>query len=97
MAIEITKDADEHKPRVVCPHCKEHMMADITQYANFADKPVKSNCPYCNGEVWSCCVIIAHKDLRQLGATLNIMIQAVEGSVNLLNPDSSKTLLIGDN
>lgn len=96
MVTKITRDADEGKPRVICPNCKEQLLADITQYAQDATKPVLSQCPYCRGEIWSCCVIIAHKDLKQLGATITTIIQAVEESADPLRPDSSGILLQGD-
>ena len=97
MPIEIINQGKEPgKARVMCPWCKQEMLADLSQYVIDMSKPVKSNCPYCGGEIYSAMFIISHKTLPQLGQTLTYVIQSVEEQVNPDRPDVSKTILVGD-
>lgn len=82
--------------RVSCPHCKKIMMADLTQYTIDMSKPLRSQCPYCMGEVFTALIVLSHKSLPQLGSTIAHVIQAVEEQVNPLRPDPSGTVLEGE-
>lgn len=97
MTIEIIGEEADKRPRVICPWCKTQMMANLDYYKFDMTKPVKSNCPHCGGEIYSCLILLAHKGLRELGTVMNTIVTAVEEFPDPLSPDSSKTLLMGDN
>lgn len=87
---------EKGQAKVCCPWCKKIMMADLSLYTIDMSKPIHSNCPYCGGSIYTAMIIISHKTIPQLGRTLSIVIQAVEEEANPLNPDSSQTMLVGD-
>lgn len=81
------------KARVICTHCNKEMQADLSQYMVDMTKPVKSRCPYCNGELFTVMVILTHKSLQQLSLTLQHIINAVESQSPLIG-QGNKTKLI---
>lgn len=82
MAIEIVSDANGKKPKLICPHCQQIMIVNLVGYEQDATKPILTNCPYCGGGIFSCVILLASKDLKQLQGMINQAVGAVSSSVS---------------
>lgn len=82
MAIEFVSDTSSKKPRLICPHCQQIMIVNLAGYEQDATKPILTNCPYCGGGIFSCIILLASRDLKQLQGMINQAVGAVSGSVS---------------
>lgn len=64
-------------PILICPHCKEQILIDITVFRENIVKIFRDNCPKCGGENFVGLMIIGHKDLKKLLATIQHIVDAV--------------------
>lgn len=80
MSIEIGRSDEDKRPQIICQKCKKIAFIDITQWKNDASKIWRDNCPHCGVEIYMGILLIGHTDLRQLMATVQVMIDAVSNS-----------------
>ena len=69
---------DDKRPRVVCPHCKEHILIDFEPFKKDVTKIMRDDCPKCRGTVYVGLMILAHSDLRQLALSIQVVIDALK-------------------
>ena len=81
MAIEIVHDANEKKPKFICPACKGVIVVSMAAYEQDATKPILSNCPYCGAGIFSCVLLLANRDLKRLQAMINAVVGAARANV----------------
>lgn len=82
MTVEILKDADDKKAKIVCPACRGIIVINLVAYEQDATKPILSNCPYCGAGIFSCILLFASRDLKQLQAMINEAVAAVGAHVS---------------
>lgn len=66
------------KPKIVCPHCKNEILIDITPFKDNVAQMVKDNCVRCGGEIFVGILILAHPSPEGLAYCVNACIQAVD-------------------
>jgi len=82
MTIELIRDQNELRPRFHCPACRGMIVVDLAAYNQDATKPILSNCPYCGAGIFSCVLLMASKDLRQLQKMIGEAVNAVGSSIS---------------
>jgi hypothetical protein len=93
MAIEILSGPEDRKFKIVCPTCKGLIICDAKSYETDARKPILSNCPYCGVGIFSCMLLLASTDLRNLQKMLTIAVNSLYGSVGKGNVIVDGTVL----
>lgn len=82
--IELGNDYDV-APKNLCPYCSRELHLTIDAFKPEITKVVRSNCPYCGGEIFALLVIVTDKTHKGI-------LGALQGILNLFNPE--KTSLI---
>ena len=62
--IEVGEDRAA-KPSM-CPHCKKALHMTVEAWLKTSSEVIRSNCPYCNGEVYAAMMIITDVSLKAL-------------------------------
>lgn len=75
---------EEVKPRIVCMHCKQEIAIDIDPFKKDVTKILRDNCPKCNKEIVVGIMILAHKDLRSLLGSLQVIIETIDSQNQIL-------------
>ena len=74
---ELIQLAPDKRPKVVCLHCKQQILMDITPFKDDASKIFKDNCPRCGGMLYTGILILSHKDMRQLLLAIQRVVEAL--------------------
>ena len=71
---------DTHPGTMVCPRCRRRMTIDLAMFNNNVAKIVESNCPYCNGKIFSCIIVMANVTLPLLVNQIQRIVSAAGGT-----------------
>ena len=82
--ITITRDENEKRPRIVCPHCKEIILMDIRPFEKDVSKLMQSNCPKCGGLIFVGLLILAHPDLKGLVSCIQLVVETIDTKNKIL-------------
>jgi hypothetical protein len=77
MAELITIQREEHKPRVVCPHCKKEILIDISPFVGNVAQVMMDKCPLCRGDIYVGVLILAHSTMNGMGYCINACVNAL--------------------
>jgi predicted RNA-binding Zn-ribbon protein involved in translation (DUF1610 family) len=82
MGIELLKDEQDKRAKFVCPACRKVMIVSMAAYDVDATKPILSNCPYCGAGIFSCAILLASRNLKQLQGMIAAAVNAVGPSIS---------------
>ena len=68
---------EDNRPKVVCPHCRQIIIMDIKLFMNDATKIVESNCPKCNGKLYTALLILVNSKIQNLEGSIQLCIDAI--------------------
>jgi len=69
---------EDNRPKVVCPHCRQIIVMDIKLFMNDVTKVVESNCPKCNGKVFTGLLILVNSNIKNLYGAIQLCIDAID-------------------
>jgi hypothetical protein len=79
---------NKRAPQSICPHCKDLLYLDLKLFANDVSKIVQSNCPKCNGVIFTALLILTHPQIQGLAHTIAGIVEQI---------DEDKRRLLGGN
>jgi hypothetical protein len=75
-------------PSVKCPKCKNVMQISLEPWRQNAGNFVRSNCPWCGREIFTCLIIVSNTSLDKLATQVGKLVSvANEDSRILVNPN----------
>lgn len=75
-------------PSVRCPRCKNDMQISLEPWKENAGNFVRSNCPWCGSEIFTCLVIVSNTSMPRLADQISKIVGvAREESRILVDPN----------
>jgi len=75
---------EEDKPKVVCPHCNATMEVAPELFKGRISEILKSNCPYCNGEIFVAVLMLCHPSLEGVSQSVLQVMETLSGHHTIL-------------
>lgn len=72
------------KPKVICPHCKQQILIDITPFKDNVAQIMKDNCVRCGGVIFVGLLILAHPTMEGLAYCINACVNAVNSQNKII-------------
>jgi formate dehydrogenase maturation protein FdhE len=79
---------NKRAPQSICPHCKDVLYLDLNIFERDVSKIVQSNCPKCNGQIFTALLILTHPQIQGLAHTIASIVEQI---------DEDKRRLLGGN
>jgi hypothetical protein len=79
---------NKRAPQSICPHCKDVLYLDLSLFERDVSKIVQSNCPKCNGQIFTALLILTHPQIQGLAHTIANIVEQI---------DADKQRLLGGN
>jgi DNA-directed RNA polymerase subunit RPC12/RpoP len=67
---------EDHKPRVVCPHCLQEILINIMPFKDNVSQIISEKCPRCGGEIFVGLLILCHPKFQGLMSTIQRIVDA---------------------
>lgn len=80
----ITIEREEDKPRLACPHCKQHIYVDIDPWKKDMTKVMQDKCPKCHGNIIVGLIMIADVNMPKFLSVIRAIVNAAERATKIL-------------
>lgn len=72
------------KPKIICMHCKQEILIDITPFKDNVAQIMQDKCIRCGGDIFVGILILAHPTIEGLSYCVNAAVNAVNAQHKIL-------------
>jgi hypothetical protein len=78
MGEQLITTSDDKRPRIICPHCREHILIDLEAFKKDISQIMRDNCVKCRGEIFVGVLIMANSNLPALASEIQTVIDVLK-------------------